>query len=258
MLSNKNILLKFISYEGVFFGYFLLYFCNKRKRFFSNKYITFWCVTTCLWNLYQNSFVLTSMIISYINTYKSDLLVMFVITAQDCLFQLQTFVSNCIILFYRKRALKWLNFGLELSKILTLKDWKRISKCVGSQILFRYITATLVCILYYIDFEDAITVNLLLVSLISFNTNLVAVTIYRILYFIVITILKRATKDITFQRDLDKIAPFLMDIQKSVDYLNKYLSKPILIVFGLIFLGGICNVSRLKAYRRVFFKLTVQ
>lgn len=243
MLLVKNVPLKYISYEGVFFGYLIFYFCKKQKQFFSNKYITLWFSIFCLVSFVQSFYLLIFIFASYIEWFQNDLLVVFLTISQDSFIHLKTVGFHFAILFYRKRALKWLNFGLQLSEDLTRNDLTLINKSVGIQIFYRFIQIIALCVLHHINYPDLITWYHIILFMISFNTNLVEVELYRTCYIYLITLLKRVSKDITFQRDFDKLALSLINIEKSMEYVNKYLSKPILIVFGLIFLGVICNVS---------------
>lgn len=239
----KSFPLKFISYEGILFGYLTFFYSNRTKRFSSHKFITFWVSSVCFMSLCQNSFLLKEMIIYYVTNYYSDLLVVFLIVSQDCFYQLHTLVFLCAIIFFRKRLIKWLNFGLQLGQYLTKEDWNMINKKLGFQILFRYIGAVQVSILYYVSFLETISAIQLTLSVISFNINLITVELFRTTYGYLIAILKRTTDDINFQDDSHLLALCLIDVHKSLGHVKKYLSKPIFVVFGLFFVGCICNVS---------------
>lgn len=183
------------------------------------------------------------MIINYIKWYKTDLLLVFLTISEDGIFQLQALIFNFNVLLYRKRSLKWFNFGCQLSKDLTRNEWTTIIKFVGIQILYRYFATVISFILYNFDYKDAVNLYQLIISTISFCINLLAIEIYWTSYFYTNTILKGIAKDMNEYQDLEKISRYLIDIQNLLGHVDKYFSKPILLVFGLIFVGGICNVS---------------
>lgn len=231
--------------EGIIFGYLIFAFSVERNEFYANKYITVWSTFVCIASSIHIVKIYITMIMTYLDWYKSDLLIVFLVIAQDGLFQLQAVAFNISILFHRKRALKWFNSAASISTGFSKDAWKMINKRLAIQIFLRYFMAILVFVLYRLDYDDRfISLYLFIINIISFCTNLFTVEINRTFYFIITKFMENVMKKyaVIDAQEIQKQSLTLMKIHEIQKFIEKYFNIPILLAFGMIFSGSVFNV----------------